>query len=259
MLKNDKNFEKANQYFKDGSELYINFFERYLQYGHKFFLERALSKYYEKHNRYPRTILDVGCGTGVGLSYLSERLPDAKIVGIDPSEAMLAKCFIYNSNIRIFCTDLEKFISAENQFDLILSHSNFRFWLNAQNELIKINKLLSYTGLFYLLDLRKDCSVELLDEICNGLTDELEKKFMREQFSASYTLQEVKEMIINSEIVNMQLLPGVPELYEENQSNFFASLNDNEYMAKTLMDLSKGFKNTRGLETIFHITLCKDK
>lgn len=255
---NNEAVKKANQYFINGSELYINFFAKYLQYGHQFFLERALNRYYTKYQKYPESILDIGCGTGTGLGYLYKRLPDAKIVGLDPSAAMLAKhaeCF----NIQTFCTDLDNYDKSEQTFDLILSHSNFRFWINPVNELIKTSKLLSNQGLLYLLDLRKDCPSELLDELCKGLSDDLERDFMRKQFAASYLLDDVKDVIKNTGIIEMELLPGVPELYEENQAEFFYSLNNNEYLAQALMDVGKGFKNMRGSETIFHISLFKDK
>jgi len=37
----------------------------------------------------PRCVVDLGCGTGASLTALGERYPQAKIVGIDASEAML--------------------------------------------------------------------------------------------------------------------------------------------------------------------------
>ena len=39
----------------------------------------------------PGTILEVGCGTGVGLQRIHKRYPEAKIVGIDASADMLEK------------------------------------------------------------------------------------------------------------------------------------------------------------------------
>jgi S-adenosylmethionine-diacylgycerolhomoserine-N-methlytransferase len=39
----------------------------------------------------PDRVLEVGCGTGVNLAFLARRLPDAKLTGVDLSEAMLAK------------------------------------------------------------------------------------------------------------------------------------------------------------------------
>ena len=40
----------------------------------------------------PKTVLDVGIGTGGAALCLLEHLPDSKITGIDTSEQMLAEC-----------------------------------------------------------------------------------------------------------------------------------------------------------------------
>ena len=39
----------------------------------------------------PRTIYDLGCGTGSGTAMLRARYPDARIVGVDGSAAMLER------------------------------------------------------------------------------------------------------------------------------------------------------------------------
>lgn len=48
----------------------------------------------------PRCVVDLGCGTGAGLSALGERYPRARIVGIDASEAMLRVGSVQRSRLR---------------------------------------------------------------------------------------------------------------------------------------------------------------
>ena len=38
-----------------------------------------------------RTLLDLGCGTGLELSEIFKRIPDVEVVGIDLTQAMLEK------------------------------------------------------------------------------------------------------------------------------------------------------------------------
>lgn len=48
----------------------------------------------------PRRVLDVGCGTGISLTALSERYPKSKVIGVDASEAMLRTGRMQRSGLR---------------------------------------------------------------------------------------------------------------------------------------------------------------
>ncbi|HRC60342.1 MAG TPA: malonyl-ACP O-methyltransferase BioC, partial [Candidatus Propionivibrio aalborgensis] len=48
----------------------------------------------------PRRVLDVGCGTGISLTALSERYPKSKVIGADASEAMLRTGRTQRSGLR---------------------------------------------------------------------------------------------------------------------------------------------------------------
>ena len=48
----------------------------------------------------PRRVLDVGCGTGISLTALSERYPKSKVIGTDASEAMLRTGRTQRSGLR---------------------------------------------------------------------------------------------------------------------------------------------------------------
>ncbi len=48
----------------------------------------------------PRLVLDMGCGTGISLTALSERYPKSKVIGADASEAMLRTGRTQRSGLR---------------------------------------------------------------------------------------------------------------------------------------------------------------
>ena len=48
----------------------------------------------------PRRVLDMGCGTGISLTALSERYPKSKVIGADASEAMLRTGRTQRSGLR---------------------------------------------------------------------------------------------------------------------------------------------------------------
>ena len=52
--------------------------------------KRIITKYLDNTNENGR-ILEVGCGTGINLHYLHKKYPEAKLTGVDISEAMLRK------------------------------------------------------------------------------------------------------------------------------------------------------------------------
>lgn len=72
----------------------------------------------------PRRILEVGCGTGVNLVQLARTFPEANVVGLDLSAAMLAKARtkvgMYGSRVRLLQCQYDSPISRGDPFDLIV-------------------------------------------------------------------------------------------------------------------------------------------
>ncbi len=70
-----------------------------------------------------KSILDLACGTGILTEKISEKLPDAKIVGVDITKSYLdiaKKRFTLNKNISFVKQDAEK-LDLEEKFDCITS------------------------------------------------------------------------------------------------------------------------------------------
>lgn len=83
--------------------------------------------------RQPRSVLDVGCGTGVYLRHVFDVAPDADVVGIDLDENALAtaRATLHDAGDR--CTlhhvRLEDFAAErDGAFDLVLLLQNIYYW-----------------------------------------------------------------------------------------------------------------------------------
>lgn len=83
--------------------------------------------------RQPRSVLDVGCGTGVYLQHVLDVAPDADVVGIDLDENALAtaRATLHDAGDR--CTlhhvRLEDFAAErDGAFDLVLLLQNIYYW-----------------------------------------------------------------------------------------------------------------------------------
>lgn len=90
-----------------------------------FFREAALRVMEERLPPTPRTILDVGCGTGFTTRRLARRFPRASVLGVDLSPAMirLARTASRFPNVRFEVGDVR---TTEGTFDLVVA---FYVWM----------------------------------------------------------------------------------------------------------------------------------
>ena len=77
---------------------------------------------------HPRTVVDLGCGTGNITRVLRSRWPDAGITGVDGSPQMLAEARKAESNIAWEQFDVAGW-NPEAKFDLIFSNATLH-WLD---------------------------------------------------------------------------------------------------------------------------------
>ena len=77
----------------------------------------------------PRDILDIGCGIGELSRELSRRWPDARILGVDYSDGMIARARadFAASNIEYLLGSLED-VPGNRKFDLIVSTHSFPYF-----------------------------------------------------------------------------------------------------------------------------------
>jgi tRNA (cmo5U34)-methyltransferase len=70
-----------------------------------------------------KTILDIGCGTGLELDEIFKLLPEIKVVGIDLSQAMLQQLKLkhHDKNLELLCADYFKADINAEYFDAVVS------------------------------------------------------------------------------------------------------------------------------------------
>jgi len=108
-----------------------------------------IKKYIEKNDI--TTILDVGCGSGYGLKYLSDQIPESKIFGIESSpkccETLQSKKIGGKLVTRDFESDWYK--KYRKKFDLIILRHVIEHMLNPVKTLRKIREVLTEDGFIY--------------------------------------------------------------------------------------------------------------
>lgn len=81
-------------------------------------------------------ILDVGCGSGMSTLALKNRFPDAEIIGVDLSAAMLESAKKLLPDVQWIQRDCSESLEDLGQFDLVFSNA-FLQWLPDQEKFIK--------------------------------------------------------------------------------------------------------------------------
>ena len=82
----------------------------------------------------PKAIIDIGCGPGNSTQVLRRRWPKGDILGLDFSEAMIAKARLDYPNDRWMVGDAAKF-DAKEKYDLVFSNATLQ-WLPRHEELV---------------------------------------------------------------------------------------------------------------------------
>jgi trans-aconitate 2-methyltransferase len=96
-------------------------------------------------HKQPQNILDIGCGPGNSGQVLVSRWPNAKLLGIDSSEAMIAKARKDYPRQEWIVADALKFTSPI-KFDVVFSNATIQWITDHENLLKGFNELLSDKG-----------------------------------------------------------------------------------------------------------------
>jgi len=98
-------------------------------------------------------VLDLGCGTGVLLQKLAHRFPQAKLVGVDSTAAMLAiarQRLPPRALLHLACAEQLPF--ADDSFDLVVSSSMFHYLPRPLAALAEVRRVLKPQGKLVLSD-----------------------------------------------------------------------------------------------------------
>jgi demethylmenaquinone methyltransferase/2-methoxy-6-polyprenyl-1,4-benzoquinol methylase len=144
-LVDDKTAEEFATYMKKFSDLYA-----------------YLSKIVKNHTGMSRPrILDLGTGPGLLSVEILKQIPDATIIGVDPSKKMLllAKENIGQSDGHIFESVLgvsEKIPLKDKSIDTIVSRFSLPYWKQPHDSFLEMHRVLKPRGKIVLESLNRD-------------------------------------------------------------------------------------------------------
>jgi ubiquinone/menaquinone biosynthesis C-methylase UbiE len=103
----------------------------------------------------PRSVLDVGCGTGQLLRRFARRFPGAALTGIDPSPEMVraAAAAVPEGAPVTFVQGYAEHLPFEDAaFDLVATTMSFHHWADQPSALHEVRRVLAPEGAFLLAD-----------------------------------------------------------------------------------------------------------
>lgn len=103
----------------------------------------------------PRTILDVGCGTGRLLRSAHVRFPGAAVYGVDAAVEMVKQAAALTpagSGIQFQQATAESLPFPDSRFDLVFSTMTFHHWSDQRKGIAEIRRVLAPGGKWLLAD-----------------------------------------------------------------------------------------------------------
>jgi ubiquinone/menaquinone biosynthesis C-methylase UbiE len=97
-------------------------------------------------------VLEVGFGSGVGIQLLAGSALSGQVVGIDPSEEMVAQAAARNSKaiesgrVELRCGSVERLPFEDNAFDRVLAVNSMQVWTDAAVGLREVRRVMKTDG-----------------------------------------------------------------------------------------------------------------
>lgn len=250
----ERQTEPALEYFnaRERLEIYNRFQEEFLAPGRRSYVELALVKAPDDL----KCIIEIGCGQGEILQLLSDRFPEAQIVGVDPSEEMIERARLrLRDRTTLLLGDVGSVHNDLPPADLIIGYSNFRFWKRPSAELLYlVETLRSEDALLYLADLRRDIDPNILSAILDRLGSEEFKTLFGAQVKSAYSAEELEALCGQAELPGVSCLVGGLGGAEIMSRETFNLLQRNEHLSNAVFALkSSGFLIPQAAESVMHI------
>ncbi|MCL1986171.1 MAG: methyltransferase domain-containing protein [Betaproteobacteria bacterium] len=95
----------------------------------------------------PRRMIDIGCGPGNSTNVLKVRWPQAEIIGLDSSNAMIAEARAKYPMIEWLCADASGDLTQLGKFDLVFSNAAIQWMPRHEQLLRKLFNMLNAGGM----------------------------------------------------------------------------------------------------------------
>ncbi len=153
-------------YYKAGEERFGKITSRIYSVSAKLFLRKIYSYVIEDVITHrPSSVLDIGCGEGYILLNLANRLPKAKLYGIDPSIYMIKSARKETAKLHgfgpIFEQGSSRDIPFKRHFDFISSSMSFHHWKDRDKSIPYILRHLNPGGIFSIYEYNRDAMTGL--------------------------------------------------------------------------------------------------
>jgi malonyl-CoA O-methyltransferase len=100
----------------------------------------------ERIEREPRSILDLGCGTGYLTSLLHKRFPQARIEAVDFAPAMIEQARARVPEANFLTCDIEELELEPTSYDLIASNATIQWLTEPEQTMTRLTESLSAQG-----------------------------------------------------------------------------------------------------------------
>ena len=144
-----ENAQKEIEHFNRWSRTYEDsWIQRFVEPVHKDMLSVIT-----KQLSVPRSVLDVGCGTGRLLRKAAALWPSAQLIGVDPATGMVDIARQRTQGATIHLAGAESLPLADSPVDVALSSISFHHWRDQAAGVREIARVLCSGGCFCLTDL----------------------------------------------------------------------------------------------------------
>lgn len=163
-------------------------------------------------NVLPSRILDLGCGPGNIAFRLAHQFPQAEVIAVDGSEAMLQQARIFmaqkfaDASIHFKCELLPSKTLATSSFDIITANSLLHHLHNPMVLWEQIQYCARPGAYIQITDLfRPESEAEALQIVADNAGSE--PQILRDDFYhsllAAFTLEEVRQMLVDADLTHL--------------------------------------------------------
>ena len=185
----------------------------------------------------PRKILEVGCGTGMGLNFLSRLEGRSTFVGLDLAQRSvdLANArFSRPGSLTYVQGDAEKLPFADGEFDVIINIESSHTYPNLRGFFQEVARVLRPGGFFSHVDLFTDTRHELLEKCKQQTSGELD--WLKETDISEHVREAIRRRMVPGSKMRKHMARSLPFPVPSPLQNMFESLMMRGYGTDFLPD-----------------------